>query len=364
MEQRNVQDAFKYNRARKNVIIGGAVILICITALSCVSSYTIYNEGFADMPFIFQQALSLFAVVVVEGAFVWLVYGFTRAFSSAFERLISLVGLGFLVVVMLINLITHFMMAKGYQLSEFQQSWVAWGAVTVFIAVLIIVLLITLGDPVIRLIRLELRFLGKQQEKILEAKTDALDSDKIQAAMAERADYEATARMEDAAAKVAAEREALAELERHGAPPPFWKDPLFWAGAGGGLGLAFAGALGAAVQPDLRYVALLDVPAFGWAAWIALKWVGGTEGQVRADRRRRVIDEWEKKVAVQFEKDAGDVREAVKALGVSKAADLKEALGRVADADAVVAEWRKRLADWEASPDARGAKAERSPGHS
>jgi hypothetical protein len=191
METRSVQDAFKYNRARKNVIIGGAVILICITALSCVSSYTIYNEGFADMPFIFQQALSLFAVIVVEGAFVWLVYGFTRAFSSAFERLISLVGLGFLVVVMLINLITHFMMAKGYQLSDFQQSWVAWGAVTVFIAVLIIVLLITLGDPVIRLIRLELRFLGKQQEKILEAKTDALDSDKIQAAMAERADYEA-----------------------------------------------------------------------------------------------------------------------------------------------------------------------------
>jgi hypothetical protein len=28
----NVQDAFKYNRPRKNVIIGGAVILICITA--------------------------------------------------------------------------------------------------------------------------------------------------------------------------------------------------------------------------------------------------------------------------------------------------------------------------------------------
>ena len=81
----NVQEAFKYNRARKNVIIGGAVILICITALSCVSSFMIYRSGFGDMPFIFQQALSLFAVVVVEGAFVWLVYGFTRAFSSGME---------------------------------------------------------------------------------------------------------------------------------------------------------------------------------------------------------------------------------------------------------------------------------------
>lgn len=187
----SVQDAFKYNQARKNVGVGGAVILICITALSCVSSFMIYRTGFGDMPFIFQQALALFAVVVVEGAFVWLVYGFTRAFASGMERLISLAGMAFLVIVMLINLVTHFMMVKGIQLHPFQLGWIDWGAVTVFIGVLLIVLLITLADPVIRLIRLELRYLGKQQEKILEAKTDGLDSDKIQAAMAERADFEA-----------------------------------------------------------------------------------------------------------------------------------------------------------------------------
>src|SRR5262247_4476591 len=187
----SVQDAFKYNRARKNVIIGGAVILICITALSCVSSFMIYRTGFGDMPFIFQQALALFAVIVVEGAFVWLLYGFTRAFSSGMERLISLAGMGFVVVVMLINLVTHFMMTKGIPLASFQQGWIDWGAVSVFIVVLLIVLFITLADPVIRLIRLELRYQGRQQEKILEAKTEGLDSEKIQQAMAERADYEA-----------------------------------------------------------------------------------------------------------------------------------------------------------------------------
>jgi len=187
----NVQEAFKYNRARKNVIIGGAIILICITVLSCVSSFTIYRDGFADMPFIFQNALALFAVVVVEGAFIWLVYGFTRAFSSGLERLICLAGMGFLVVVMLINLITHFMIIKRYELSEFQVGWINWGAVSVFIAVLLVVLFITLADPVIRLIRLELRYKGKQEEKILEAKTAALESGRIQQAMNTRADYEA-----------------------------------------------------------------------------------------------------------------------------------------------------------------------------
>lgn len=180
-------------------------------------------------------------------------------------------------------------------------------------------------------------------------------------AEAKLAAYEkATARKEDAAAKVAAERASLAEAETRGAPTPFWRDPLFWAGAGGGVGLALVGALGAAAHPDLRYVALLDVPAFGWAAWTALRWVGGIEGWERMARRRRVVDDWEKKVEGQYEKDVGEVREATKALGISKPAELKEALARVTDADAVVAEWRKRLSDWEASPEAKGALGERA----
>jgi hypothetical protein len=190
--QNNVQDAFKHNRARKHVIVGGAVILVCITLLSCVSSYMIYRSGFSDMPRLFQMTLAIFAVVVVEGAFVWLVYGFTRAFASFMERCISFCGMTFLVGVMLINIVTHFMMVKGVELHPFQHAWLSWGAVTVFIAVLLIVLAITLADPVIRLIRLELKYTGRQQEIILEAKTEGLESERIQAAMADRADWEAT----------------------------------------------------------------------------------------------------------------------------------------------------------------------------
>lgn len=188
----SVQDAFKHNRARKNVIVAGGLILVCITLLSCVSSFMIYREGFGDTPWFVQQSLSLFAVIVVEGAFVWLVYGFTRAFSSLSERLISLAGMGFLVCVMLTNIITHFMMVKHLTLTPFQESWLAWGAVSVFIAVLIFVLLITLSDPVTRLIRLEMRYLGKQQETILYAKGEGLESDRVKDAMAERAEWEAT----------------------------------------------------------------------------------------------------------------------------------------------------------------------------
>lgn len=186
-----VQDAFKQNRARQHVIVGGGLILVCITLLSCVSSFMIYREGFSDVPAFVQNILSLFAVVVVEGAFIWLVYGFTRAFSSAAERLISLAGMIFLVGTMLTNLVTHFMIVKHAELWDFQRAWLGWGAVSVFIGVLIFVLLITLADPVTRLIRLELRYLGRQQETIIDAKTAGLDSQHVQNAMLERAEIEA-----------------------------------------------------------------------------------------------------------------------------------------------------------------------------
>ena len=181
----------KHLKARKYIVIGGAAILFAITALSCVSSFLIYRDGFADMPYIFQQVLSLFAVLVVEGCFVWLVFGFTRAFSSAMERLICIIGLAFIVGVMLVNLTTHFMQAKGVPLHRYQQEWIEWGAVTVFIGVLLIVLFITLADPIARLLRLELRYSGKQQETIIEAKSEALESDRIRTAMTNRANSEA-----------------------------------------------------------------------------------------------------------------------------------------------------------------------------
>jgi hypothetical protein len=187
----NVQDTFKHNRARKNVIVGEMVILVAITLLSCVSSFMIYREGFADMPPLFQYALALFAVIVVEGAFIWLVYGYTRAFTSFWERLISFLAMWGLAAVMLINIVTHFMLVKGSELHPFQHSWLAWGAVTVFIGVLVIVLAITLADPVIRLVRLELRLLGKQQETILNARSEALESERVQKAIAKRSALEA-----------------------------------------------------------------------------------------------------------------------------------------------------------------------------
>ncbi|BDG06737.1 AAA family ATPase [Anaeromyxobacter oryzae] len=169
----------------------------------------------------------------------------------------------------------------------------------------------------------------------------------------------ATAKHDEAVAKVAAERGALAEAEARGAPRPLWTDPLFWGGVGAGAVLALGGAALSGVAPGARYLALLDVPAFGGAAWIALRWIGAVEAWERVARRRKVVDDWEKKIEGQYEKDAGDVRAAIRAIEVRSPAELREALGRIADADAVVAEWRRRLAEWEGSAEIRAAAEER-----
>jgi hypothetical protein len=184
-------NSFKHAENRRRTIIGAAIIMLGITMLSCVSSFTIYRQGFADFPAWAQNSLGLVAVVVVEGCFAWLLHGYRASFSSWLERLIALIGVGFIVGVMLLNIATHFMQAKHVPLADFQQQWVDYGAVGTFIAVLLLVLAITLADPVVRLVRLELRYAGRQQETILRAKTDALKSDRILEAMANRASFEA-----------------------------------------------------------------------------------------------------------------------------------------------------------------------------
>ena len=62
----------------------------------------------------------------------------------------------------------------------------------------------------------------------------------------------------------------------------------------------------------------------------------------------------------QYARDAGTVHAALKALGLSKLAELQEALERLAAADKLVAEARAGLAEWEADAQTTDAIAERS----
>jgi hypothetical protein len=168
------------------------------------------------------------------------------------------------------------------------------------------------------------------------------------------------ARREEAIAKAGRERANLDDAEATGAPLPFWQDLRFWAATGGGLLLAAAAALGAASRMEIHYLSLPAIAAYGAGAWFALRWVGAVEAWDRVARRRRVLDDWERKLNEQFERDGAEVHAAMKALGLTRASELKEAVIRLSDADKVVAEWRRRLAEWEASPETQEALREKA----
>jgi hypothetical protein len=171
----------------------------------------------------------------------------------------------------------------------------------------------------------------------------------------------AASKREEALARVAAERETLDAAEAAGAPPGFWTDRSFLAGAGAGAAALLLGIVGAAGGGGgTRYLALLSLPAFGFAAWTAFGWVSRLEVWEPLARRRRVIDDWERKMLDQFEKDAAAIRGAMQELGVEKVQDLRDLAGRITDGDSVGAEWRRRLAEWKADPEIATARAERA----
>lgn len=169
----------------------------------------------------------------------------------------------------------------------------------------------------------------------------------------------AVARRDEALARVAAERETLEEAEVRGGPRPLWESPGFLAGVGGGVLFLVLGVVGAAGGSELRTAALLSMPAFGWAGWEAHRWIGAQDEWERQGRRRRVVDDWEKKVLEQFERDTAEVAAVLKALQLTKARELQDQLDRLAEADRTVEEWRVRLRAWESAPETAGAVAEK-----
>jgi hypothetical protein len=57
--ERKAMHSYQHTQNRRRVVIGGAVIMAAITVLSCVSSFAIYRQGFADFRSWAQNSLGL-----------------------------------------------------------------------------------------------------------------------------------------------------------------------------------------------------------------------------------------------------------------------------------------------------------------
>ncbi|HET9594335.1 MAG TPA: hypothetical protein VFP65_02075, partial [Anaeromyxobacteraceae bacterium] len=172
----------------------------------------------------------------------------------------------------------------------------------------------------------------------------------------------AIAKRDEGLARLEVDRAQIEGAEAAGAPRGFWLDPRFWAGVAVAAAAAGGATVGAGASPGLRYLALLDIPALGASAWIALRWVAALEDHGRLGRRRKLVEEHERKVTEAFERDpaVADLRAAQAELSAANLAELQEALRRVADAAAAARDARERLAAFEARPETKVALEERT----
>jgi hypothetical protein len=143
------------------------------------------------------------------------------------------------------------------------------------------------------------------------------------------------ARVDETLAKLEAERQV--DVVKSPTATPLQRDARFWAGMALGAAALFTGAT---VTGPLKYIALLDIPAFGLAALVALKRVEDFQWAELAVRRGDRLGDRERQVREQFEADAQPVRNAMKILGAEQPHEIVLALeehGR----------WAGKLADLE-----------------
>jgi hypothetical protein len=168
------------------------------------------------------------------------------------------------------------------------------------------------------------------------------------------------AKKDDALARLNAEREQEAAAVP-AAVEPLKTNRLFWAGIGAGslfllLGIILSVAL---ENTAWRYMVLLDIPAFGWAAMLALRYVDDLSKTTSVRSKEGMFAAREKKILEEFDAEAAPVRKAVKALELESHEDLPAVFERKALLEQKVNELREQLAAMEASPDFVAAAGQR-----
>ncbi len=135
---------------------------------------------------------------------------------------------------------------------------------------------------------------------------------------------------------------------------PLKQDLRFWVAAAVGTALFAAGLF---LRGPARYVSLLDIPAFGIAALLAVRYVDERQSAEAKNRKGERRAAREKKISDDFDAEAGWVKKAMAALKVESPNDLVEALGRKAQLAQNLEELRAQVSAVHADPDHAAAVA-------
>jgi hypothetical protein len=105
------------------------------------------------------------------------------------------------------------------------------------------------------------------------------------------------------------------------------------------------------LDPYWRYLVLLDIPAFGWAALLALRYVDDLSQVTSVGSKEEMFAKREKKILEEFEAEAAPVRLAMEALELESHEELPAVFERKGLLEQKVHELREQLVAMESAPD-------------
>lgn len=168
----------------------------------------------------------------------------------------------------------------------------------------------------------------------------------------------AVLKRDEALARLQAEREAEAErVASITQVEPLYRNLYFLGSLGAGVLLLALGLTLRLLNPEGvgRYLTLLDIPAFGAAAYFALRYVEELKQSQNVGRKDEKLALREKKILEEFEAEDMPVRLAMKAADVDSPEDIYRVLGRRAELEERLQALHEQLAAMEADPDFQAA---------
>lgn len=168
---------------------------------------------------------------------------------------------------------------------------------------------------------------------------------------------DAVAKLDEAIKKLR-EDDLAAAANRPAKPEPVIRERNFQIGIGAGLA---AFALGMFFRDTgARYIALLDIPAFGFAAITALQWIGDLQAFEAAERRLVVGKDREQKLLTEFDREYLPVKAALKLSGMETGRELLALLDRRVDAERQAKELQAALEAARSDPELVSARDEQT----
>jgi len=161
------------------------------------------------------------------------------------------------------------------------------------------------------------------------------------------------AKRDDALAKLDSDSGAELSLDY---VEPLKQNVRFWVAVGLGAAFFVAGLL---LPGRARYMGLLDIPAFGFAALLAVRYVDDIQRAEARSRKGERRAAREKKISDDFETGAESVKKAMAALKVDSANDIAEVLGRKAQLKGRVDELRAQITAAHRDPEYAAALSKR-----